>query len=112
MILQDVVVIKETSHYNDKKHLRRGDVSLSGLDVPSTVEAGHGVNDDTNQREVEVGHPGQTLAVTVSRVRVVAGQQVPHQTDALPLDVSVLLSQGVVQVGQTETHQEMLSPEL
>ena len=81
---------------NDKKHLRCGGVSLSGLNLPCSVEAGDGVNDDTNEREVEVGHPRQTLAVTVARVSVVTGQEVPHQTDALPLDVSVLLGQGVV----------------
>ena len=110
MILQKVLVINII--VNNKKDLRGGGVSLSGLDLPCSVEAGDGVNDDTNEREVEVGHPRQTLAVTVARVSVVAGQEVPHQTDALTLDVSVLLSQGVVEVGQAETDQEMLSPEL
>ena len=110
MILQGYCDQKD--HYDDKKDLRRGDVSLCSLDISCTVKAGYGVNDDPNEREVEVGHPGQALAVTVSRVRVMAGQQVPHQADALTLDVSVLLSQGVVKVGQAETDQEMLSPEL
>ena len=56
MILQGHCNQKD--HYDDKEDLRRGDVSLCSLDISSTVEAGDGVNDDANEREVEVGNPG------------------------------------------------------
>ena len=76
------------------------------------MEARDGVYHDADEGEVEVGHPGQALGVAESRVRVMTGQDVPEETDALALDVSVLLGQSVVEVGQAETHQEMLAAEL
>ena len=80
------------------------DVSGRGVDLARAMEARDGVYHDADEGEVEVGDPGQALGVAESRVCVMTGQDVPEETDALALDVSVLLGQSVVEVGQAETH--------
>ena len=90
----------------------RGHIRGLALQLTRPVEPRHTVNHDPHQGQVEVGHPGPAVSVPVPGVSVVAAQQVPHQADALPMHVTVLLVHGVVEVSQTEAHQEVLPPEL
>ena len=89
----------------------------------------------TYEREIEVGNPCPALWFTVSWVNVMCCQQVParikiplpavtfsklsrnnstepEKPDRLGVDIPVLLVQGHLKVGETETHQEVLATEL
>ena len=57
-------------------------------------------------------HSSSINNVTAPGVCVVAGEEVAHEADRLAVHVPVVLADGVVEVGEAETHQEVLPPEL